>query len=320
MKAFYDEISLMDTNYFSDRNFFKITVENPDYYSIYMESIDKIKYNYGIDNKHTLVQKQLGATIKTTFIDTLTKIYEADEFDTSIFSDFDKMFIKNMFEQNNYNIFRNTCVELDLLELQGYFKYLHQNEFSLKLSNTLLKFVSYKSEKYGNKNYYRINTEIIKRFYIDDFEISANQLEIDNLKDYILQSHKIKFQISDQFISHILYGYSNFINGNMVRLYKNIQAIRLVNILQFNRFNQIKEKSPKVKINLENQTEMRPLTFCRKLSTKKNDIEDLIKEVKEKETIRIIKDYSYSNKCFNIELIPISEKEKALFLASIHFI
>lgn len=74
--------------------FFKITVENPDYYSIYMESIDKIKYNYGIDNKHTLVQKQLGATIKTTFIDTLTKIYEADEFDTSIFSDFDKMFIK----------------------------------------------------------------------------------------------------------------------------------------------------------------------------------------------------------------------------------
>lgn len=65
---------------------------------------------------------------------------------------------------------------------------------------------------------------------------------------------------------------------------------------------------------------MRPLTFCRKLSTKKNDIEDLIKEVKEKETIRIIKDYSYSNKCFNIELIPISEKEKALFLASIHFI
>lgn len=261
----------MDTNYFSDRNFFKITVENPDYYSIYMESIDKIKYNYGIDNKHTLVQKQLGATIKTTFIDTLTKIYEADE-------------------------------------------------FSRKLSNTLLKFVSYKSEKYGNKNYYRINTEIIKRFYIDDFEISANQLEIDNLKDYILQSHKIKFQISDQFISHILYGYSNFINGNMVRLYKNIQAIRLVNILQFNRFNQIKEKSPKVKINLENQTEMRPLTFCRKLSTKKNDIEDLIKEVKEKETIRIIKDYSYSNKCFNIELIPISEKEKALFLASIHFI
>ncbi len=317
MKIFYDGISLMDTDYFDNRSFFKITLENLNYFSIYMESIDNIRYSYAMDNTHTLIHKQLGTTVKTTFHDGINKLFEASS-DGYIFSNFDKLFINVILEQDNFSVFRNTTIKLDLLLLQQKFSYLNVNELSLKLANTIFKLFSYKSEKYGFKNHFKISTDIIKRLYIDDSEVNINQLEFDNLKDYILESRNIKIQISDQFLSHLLHEYSNFINNNIEKPYTSIQAIRLVNILQFNRFSQIKDNTAKMRINLMTVDEIRPLSYCRKLPAKKSAIESLLGEIEEKEPFKLINHYSYANKCFNIELTPVSQQEKYLFLASIY--
>lgn len=319
MKKFYDEILLMNTDYFTDKDSLKVTIENPDYFSIYMESMDEFKYNYAINGRHTLVEKQKDITFKTTFIDTFTNVYEADELDISIFSSNEIILIGFIFENNNFNIFKNASVEFSITKLKEILNNLPTDELPLEVIHMLLKLYSYRSEKYLNENHFEISTKIIEKLYIDDSEVEINHLGMDDLNSIIYGHSKIMIQISDQFISHIIHRYSNFINGNMMKLYKSRQAILLVNILQFNRFSQIEDERPNIRIDLMNQTEMRPLNFCNKLSVNKVEMENLLSQIKENESYPLIKKYSYSNNYFDIELMPISEEEKNLFNNSIDF-
>ena len=66
-----------------------------------------------------------------------------------LFALFDIRLINYIFSKDNFNIFKNLCVELDLVDLRRYYRDYQDLEFVVNLSNTFMKLLSYNSWKFA---------------------------------------------------------------------------------------------------------------------------------------------------------------------------